>query len=129
MIETPNIRTHIAIALGAIAGALFRYYIVQWLDISLDTSFPAGIFLVNTSGCFLMGFISTFCSRRFSVTPELFLFLTTGFLGAYTTFSSYELEAAMEMESLQRDILYWIVTPIIGLLSLEMGIRLSEYCE
>ncbi|MGP1387164.1 MAG: fluoride efflux transporter CrcB [Thainema sp.] len=131
MLENPAIRAPIAISLGAIAGALCRYVSGQWLGNSIDINFPIGTLLINLSGCFLMGLITTLATRRFSFHPELFLLMTTGFLGAYTTFSSYELDSAnlLEARNLQADFIYWIGSPILGFLCFALGTLLARQIE
>ena len=130
MIKNPQIRKPVAIASGAIIGSFARYTIGQYLLQSFNAFFPLEILIINVTGCFLMGFISTIVSRKFSTNPELFLFLTTGFLGGYTTFSAYEFDIVAQLEHLEvGGIVYWIGTPILALLSLEIGIRLSELWE
>ena len=131
MLEKPNIRVPIGISLGAIAGALCRYYVGQWLRQSIDTNFPIGTLIVNLSGCFLMGLITTLAAKTFSLSPDLVLLLTTGFLGAYTTFSSYELDAAnlLELKNLQGDLLYWIGSPLLGLLGFGLGVTLAKLAK
>ena len=131
MSESPKIRAPIAVGLGAIAGALCRYYFGQWLSQSINTGFPIGTLIVNLSGCFFMGLITTFVARRLSLSPDLVLLLTTGFLGAYTTFSVYELDAAnlLAVKNLQDDLIYWIGTPLLGLLCFGLGVSLAKLAQ
>ncbi|MGD1931556.1 MAG: fluoride efflux transporter CrcB [Leptolyngbyaceae cyanobacterium] len=128
MLENPNIRTPITIGLGAIAGALSRYYLGQWLTLLTPLTFPMGTFLVNISGCFFMGLITTLMIRRLSLKPDLVLLITTGFLGAYTTFSSYELEAEqlLDFKNPQIGLLYWVSSPLLGFLSFGLGVALAK---
>jgi CrcB protein len=123
-----NIRVPLAIGLGAIAGALCRYYFGWWLTQSFDTGFPTGTLVVNLSGCFFMGLITTLATDRLLFNPDLILLLTTGFLGAYTTFSAYELDAAnlLEEKSLQGDLAYWIGSPLLGFLCFNLGVKLTK---
>lgn len=126
MFNNLKIRVPIIISLGAIAGVLSRYYIGLWLLQNFETKFPIDIFLINISGCFLMGFLSTILARKYPLRPELVLLLITGFLGTYTTFSTYELNTAVNLNNLSRDLLYWIGSPILGLFCLEIGIKLAQ---
>ncbi|MGK7937140.1 MAG: fluoride efflux transporter CrcB [Xenococcaceae cyanobacterium] len=123
-----NIRVPIAIGLGAIAGVLCRYYLGWWLTQSIDTGFPTGTLVVNLSGCFFLGLITTLATERSLLNPELVLLITTGFLGAYTTFSSYELDTAnlLEVKSLESDLAYWIGSPLLGILCFNLGVRLIK---
>lgn len=128
MSKNSNIRIPIAISLGAIAGALCRYYLGLWLTQSLDTVFLIGTIVVNLSGCFLMGLITTLVTECWVLSPDLIHLLTTGFLGAYTTFSSYELDAAnlLELKSFQNDLVYWIGSPLLGFLCFNLGVSLTK---
>jgi CrcB protein len=81
------------VALGGGIGALLRYLSSEFVKKIFDTPFPAGTFAVNAAGSFLIGVLFTLFETR--LLPEEFrLFAITGFLGGYTTFSSYSLEAA-----------------------------------
>ena len=128
MLENPNIRAPIAISLGAIAGALGRYYLGQGVAHVWDAGFPVGTLVVNLSGCFFMGFITTVAMHRGFLKPELFLVIATGFLGSYTTFSSYELEVARLVNQLQlkHAFGYGLGSPVLGLISLSLGIGLAK---
>ncbi len=126
MITNPNIRTPIILSLGAIAGVLCRYFFsILFLQTFVKT-FLIDIFLINISGCFLMGLFSTILAKKYTAHPELFLLLITGFLGTYTTFSTYELNTASNIQNLSRDLFYWLGSPIIGLISLEFGIKMAQ---
>jgi len=84
------LRAPIAIALGAMGGALCRYY-VSLAAATIGSSFPWGTAIVNISGAFLMGLLVAL-SPRLGLSPDARLLLGTGFLGSYTTFSTYVLE-------------------------------------
>jgi CrcB protein len=121
-------RTVVAISLGAIAGALCRFYLGTWLTQLLGSDIPYGTMLINLTGCFVMGFFATFSLMRvITIHPDVRLMATTGFLGSYTTFSSYELDAAkLVTRSLESDLMYWGGTILLGLVSLQLGIALAE---
>ncbi len=75
------------------AGALSRYYLTLWFTQRFGISFPYGTFFINLSGCFVMGFFYTFALDKVAIISlEVRLLVATGFLGAYTTFSTYGLE-------------------------------------
>ncbi len=118
-----------AIALGAIAGALARYFLSLWMTQPLGPDLPYGTLLVNLTGCFGMGLLATlFGQRVLAHAPELQLLLTTGFLGSYTTFSSYELDLARlaYQRALTEDLLYWGASTLLGVGSLLLGVRLAR---
>jgi CrcB protein len=120
----PVIRKPIAISLGAIAGALTRYYLTLWFANRFGVGFPYGTFFINLTGCFIMGFFVTVAEQVALITPEIRLLIGVGFLGSYTTFSTYELDA----RNLIRDanfilaLFYWFSSAILGVISLQLGI-------
>lgn len=122
------IRGPIAISLGAIAGALSRYYLTLEVSQWLGTAFPLGTFLVNLSGAFAMGLFATLTLERTIILPELRLMIAVGFLGSFTTFSSYELESEQLLvtRSLTVTSLYWLGSAILGVICLELGTYLAR---
>ncbi len=126
--EHPVVRTVAGISLGAVAGALCRYYLGIWFTQFLGHSFPYGTMFVNVTGCFLMGFFVPFALMRvLMIHPNLRLMVTTGFLGSYTTFSSYELDMAKLVDrSPAIGLLYWGGTALLGLISLQLGSALAR---
>lgn len=73
---------------GAALGGLARYVVVSAIAARLAGRFPWGTFTVNVIGCFLIGLISSILVER-SGSPMWGLFLVTGILGGYTTFSAF----------------------------------------
>ncbi|MCL1463059.1 fluoride efflux transporter CrcB [Argonema galeatum] len=139
MLQDPNIRNPIAISLGAIAGALCRYYLTLWFAQRFGTGFPYGTFFINLSGCLFMGFFATLALERVvTISPEVRLLVATGFLGAYTTFSTYGLDtinllrdAEGSSEEGSRSYLvaglYWAGSAILGIISIQLGIILARW--
>lgn len=129
MLQDPVIRNPIAISFGAIAGALSRYYLTLWFSQRFGTGFPYGTFFINLTGCFGMGlFITLALERLTSIPPEVRLLVTTGFLGAYTTFSTYGLESVVLLSN-QRFLaagFYWLGSAFLGLLCVQLGVFLGR---
>jgi fluoride exporter len=82
-----------AVSAGGYLGANARYLVGLWAAEHFGTAFPYGTLLINVSGSFVLGFYLTLVTERFSSRPTTRLFLATGFLGAYTTFSTLSYEA------------------------------------
>lgn len=91
----PVIRAPLAISFGAVPGALSRYYLTLLLARWLGTSFPYGTLIINLSGALVMGFFVTLTLERAITAPDLRLLIAVGFLGSYTTFSTYALDTSM----------------------------------
>lgn len=127
MLQDPAIRVPIAISLGAIAGALCRYYLTIWSVQRFGISFPYGVFFINLSGCFLMGFLATLWVDQ-PTFPEVRLMLITGFLGAYTTFSTYGLDTLdlLRNQSFSAASLYWLGSAALGVFFVQLGAMLAR---
>ena len=83
---------YLIIGIGGFLGAIARYVVSAWIGQRWGRSFPLGTFAINVSGSFLIGLLMSLFTERFMVNPQWRLFLTVGFLGAYTTFSTFEYE-------------------------------------
>ena len=83
---------YLLILLGGGVGSLARYVVGSAIATRFGTRFPAGTMLVNVTGCFLIGLTMTLLTERLQPHPYWRLTLVVGFLGGYTTFSSFEWE-------------------------------------
>lgn len=81
----------LSVALGGALGAVARYWFSGWLN-SGDAKLPWGTLSANVLGSFLMGVIFVLILEKAKLPPELRPLLMTGFLGAFTTFSTFSLE-------------------------------------
>lgn len=88
------------IFLGAGVGGVLRYWISNATYLFLAKNFPYGTLIVNVSGCFLMGILFVVIFDRFAMlSMELRSLLLIGFLGGYTTFSSFSIETISLFEN------------------------------
>ncbi len=85
------IRYFLVVAGGG-AGALARYVAASAIMTRFGGKFPMGTLVINVTGSFLIGFLMTLLTERFQMDPNWRLLLVVGFLGGYTTFSSFEWE-------------------------------------
>ncbi len=91
MIE--RLAPYLLVGLGGFLGANARYLTARWVGNAVQARFPLGTFLINTAGSFLLGFLGELLAER--LTPHadyLRLALGIGFIGAFTTFSTFEYE-------------------------------------
>ncbi|PVV05986.1 MAG: camphor resistance protein CrcB [gamma proteobacterium symbiont of Ctena orbiculata] len=88
----------IAIASGGAAGALFRFWVSTGVYGLLGRGFPYGTLVVNVLGSLVMGFLYVLLLERTTVSPELRGALLIGFLGAFTTFSTFSIETLNLLE-------------------------------
>lgn len=86
---------YLLISLGAILGANARYLVGVWAADRLGPNFPFGTLLVNVSGSFVLGFLIAALEGRLPLPSDLRFLLGVGFLGAFTTFSSFTVETLL----------------------------------
>lgn len=82
----------ILVAVGGGVGATTRYLVSNWAAARIGAEFPYGTLIVNVVGCFIIGAFMTVATERFIVSPYWRLFVTVGFVGGMTTFSSFSYE-------------------------------------
>lgn len=82
----------IAIASGGAIGALMRFWVSNWAYSLMGRSFPYGTLVVNVLGSLLMGFLFVWLTERSAASAELRGIILVGFLGAFTTFSTFSIE-------------------------------------
>ncbi|WP_419779490.1 fluoride efflux transporter CrcB [Maridesulfovibrio sp.] len=98
---------YLYIAAGGAAGSLCRYLVSGVAQRMVDSPFPAGTFTVNMLGCLLFGLVTGMFEDRLGFPPEMRLLILTGFMGAFTTFSTYMFESANLVKSGQ-----WAMTAL-----------------
>jgi CrcB protein len=89
---------YLAVFVGAGLGGMLRQAVNRAALVYLGPSFPYGTLIVNVAGGLLMGVVAELFLVKGGGSQELRLFLTTGFLGGFTTFSAFSLDAAMLWE-------------------------------
>ncbi|MGA7887361.1 MAG: fluoride efflux transporter CrcB [Acidobacteriaceae bacterium] len=119
---------YLYIAAGGALGALARYWVGLAVAGRMGTRFPYGTFVINMSACVILGFSLTFLSRRAGLNPAWRYLIPVGFVGAYSTFSTYEWETLAELRSgaFSLAALYAFSSLILGLAAVWCGILLGE---
>ena len=120
-------RITLLILFGA-AGTLARYGLQGLVQYRTGASFPTGTLVVNLLGCFLLGSVTEFGLQRIAVPPEWRIGLTIGFLGAFTTFSSFSWETVRMLQDGEwgRATMYVAASVLGGLLAVIFGMRLAQ---
>ena len=115
---------YLIVFLGAGIGGAMRHGVNVWATRLFGFNFPFGTFIVNVVGSFAMGLLAGFFAYRAGIPQHVRLFLTTGVLGGFTTFSSFSLDAALliERHSLGLAAGYMIGTLASGIAALFFGL-------
>ncbi len=123
-----DITNVLAIAAGAVPGALSRYHITEWTKTKFGTKFPYGTFMINLTGCLAMGFFYTISQGITAYPKELDLMIRTGFLGSYTTFSTYGFDTLSLWRNKETfpTAFYWAGSAILGLGAVMVGVALAN---
>lgn len=82
----------VLVAIGGGMGATARYLVSNWAAARFGADFPYGTLIVNVVGCFIIGAFMAVTTERLIVSPYWRLFVTVGFVGGLTTFSSFSYE-------------------------------------
>jgi CrcB protein len=93
------LKPYLAISAGGALGANARYLLASWAATQWGTHFPVATVLINVSGSCALGMYLTLVAERFTGHEATRLFVATGFLGAYTTFSTFSVEALRLIET------------------------------
>lgn len=116
------------IAVGGAVGAIARFWVDSAVASRLGTRFPYGTFVVNMTACVIIGFSLTFLAKRTDLNPAWRFLIPIGFVGAYSTFSSYEWETVSILRNgeFSMTALYVFGSLFLGLVAIWFGILLAE---
>lgn len=94
----PALEKILIISAGAVLGANARYWLGVWAAQKWGSALPYGTFLINITGSLLLGLFLSLAIDRLGIDPRWRLLVAVGFLGAYTTFSTYTYESFALLE-------------------------------
>ena len=118
----------VSVAAGGAAGAVARYLVNVSPLAGVFEKFPLPTFVINVSGSFLIGFLLILLTDKWEVSEALRMAVIVGFLGAFTTFSTFEMEIyglAKERE-FTTALLYLVLSVTAGLIGVAAGVRLAR---
>jgi fluoride exporter len=120
--------TYISIAIFGILGCWARYGMTNLVQAIYGRDFPFATLSINVGGSFLMGFLFIETLERLTVSPELRTGVLTGFLGGYTTFSTFEMEIFLLVEQGApiKAILYLILSVFLGFAAAFFGAYIAR---
>ena len=116
------------IAVGGALGSMARYWVGSMVASRMGTKFPYGTFVINITACVIIGFSLTLLARRADINPAWRFLVPVGFIGAYSTFSTYEWETLSTLRSGAFFLasLYAVSSLILGLAAVLGGSLLAE---
>jgi CrcB protein len=118
---------YLAVAGGAVLGANLRFIVTIWATDRFGPDFPYGTFIINVSGAFVIGLFLALVGVRAPINPLWRLFFATGFLGGYTTFSSYAWETLTlaQDNAWLRAMIYVGGSNVLGLIGVWLGAAIA----
>lgn len=116
------------IALAGAIGCVLRFVLSQQIQQSFARGFPLGILTVNVLGCLMMGFLATLFLERFTLSPHWRAAILVGFLGGFTTFSSFSIDTInlLELGAYGKALLYIVLSVVLCLLATWGGVQLGR---
>lgn len=114
-----EIMEYIVVGVGGMLGSITRYVLGKWISEKLNTIIPMGTFLINVTGAFLLGIVSSIYT-----TGNLYLLLAEGYLGAFTTFSTFIYEGFNLFQESERNnaVIYIFGTLFLGIIGFIIGV-------
>ena len=121
------LQKYLLIAAGGALGSIARYWVGATVSGRSGTRFPLGTFVVNITACVCIGFVYTWLGRHVELNPAWRNLIPIGFIGAYSTFSTYEWETftAMQAGEVAMAALYAVSSVALGLMAVWLGARLA----
>ena len=118
---------YLFIAIGGALGSIARFWVGTTVAGRMGARFPFGTLVINITACFVIGLSLEFLNRHASLSPSWRFLVPIGFVGAYSTFSTFEWEAfTLGQSSFWMAILYVAVSLVAGLVAVVVGIAAAK---
>jgi CrcB protein len=122
------LQKYLWIAIGGALGSLARFWVGSTIAGRMGTRFPCGTFVINISACVIIGFSLAFLGRRTEWNPAWRFLIPVGFVGAYSTFSTFEWEtfSSLQTGSILIAGLYVVLSIVLGLVAVWCGFSIAR---
>ena len=122
---------YLAVAAGSALGGTLRYFLGGSVLSRIAVPFPFATFVINVTGSFIVGFFLTLAAERLNFSPHMRLAIAVGFVGAYTTFSTFEYETArlIEEHGWTLAVLNVVLSVVVGFVAVMGGIFAARKLE
>jgi CrcB protein len=119
---------YLAVAAGSALGGMLRYFLGGTILARTAAPFPTATFVINVTGSFVVGFFLTLATERLHLNAHLRLAVAVGFVGAYTTFSTFEYETLRlaEEHGFPLALLNVLLSVVVGFAAVWGGVRLAR---
>ena len=116
------------VGMGGCLGSILRFWLGSYIGSRMGTRFPYGTFVINITGSFLTGLVFALITARSQWSPNWRYLIPIGFIGGYTTFSSFEYETLLTIQAGQvgLGLLYVVLSLVVGFVAVWGGVVMGR---
>jgi CrcB protein len=121
-------QAYLAIAIGGVLGCWARYAMTNLVQTIYGRDFPYATLSINVLACFLMGFLFVETLERLTISPVLRIGILTGFIGGFSTFSTFAMETLLLAEQGEsgKSVLYVALSLLLGMMATFGGVYIAR---
>jgi CrcB protein len=122
------LQKYLLVAVGGALGSLLRFWVGTFVASKIGVRFPYGTFIINITACIIIGFSLEFLGKHLELTPAWRYLIPIGFVGAYSTFSTFEWDAFSNLQAGSFFIagLYVSLSILLGLMGIWSGVAIAR---
>jgi CrcB protein len=126
--EKRSVQRYLLVGLGGALGSVARFWVGTMLAGRLGTRFQYGTFIINITACLIIGFSLEYLGQHVELTPAWRYLIPIGFVGAYSTFSTFEWEifSNLQLGAFLMAALYLCLSVVVGLVAVWLGVSLAK---